>query len=69
MLKVISSLKLFYKRRLRNGTKAYLEQKISLFIVKFKKLGFSAPLKTLIFRFICFVILPSPTVSVHLIEK
>jgi len=39
-------LQLFNKRKLRNGTKMYLEQKFSLFIglVKFKKLGFSAPL-------------------------
>jgi len=36
-------LQLFYKRKLRNGTKTYLEQKI-FFIVKFKKLGFSASL-------------------------
>jgi len=37
-------LQLFNKRRLRNGTKKYLEQ-FFLFIVKFKKLGFSAPFK------------------------
>jgi len=35
----------FYKSKLRNETKTYLEQKISLFVVKFKKLGFGAPLK------------------------
>jgi len=38
-------LQLLNKRKLRNGTKTYLEQKFFLFIVKFKKLGFSAPLK------------------------
>jgi len=32
------------KRKLRNGTKTYLENFLSLFIVKFKKLGFSVPL-------------------------
>jgi len=37
-------LQLFNKRKLRNGTKTYLEQKSSLFIVKYKKLWFSAPL-------------------------
>jgi len=38
-------LQLFNKRMLRNGTKTYLEQNFSPFIVvKFKKLGFSAPL-------------------------
>jgi len=37
-------LQLFYTRKLRNGTKTYLEQNFSLFIVKLKKLGFSAPL-------------------------
>jgi len=37
-------LQLFNKRKLRNGTKTYVEQNFSLFIVKFKKLGFSAPL-------------------------
>jgi len=39
-------LQLFYKRKLRNGTKTYLEQIFSLCIVKFKKLGFSAPLRS-----------------------
>jgi len=34
-------LQLFNKSKLRNGTKTYLEQIVSLFIVKFKKLGFS----------------------------
>jgi len=37
-------LQFFDKSKLRDGTKTYLEQKISLFIVKFEKLGFSAPL-------------------------
>jgi len=37
-------LQLFYKSKLRNGTKTCLEQNFFLFIVKFKKLGFSAPL-------------------------
>jgi len=41
-------LQLFNKRKLRNGTKTYLEQNF-VFIVKFKKLGFSAPFSTLIF--------------------
>jgi len=36
-------LQLFYKRKLRNGTKS---KNFSLFIVKFKKLGFSALLST-----------------------
>jgi len=31
-------LQLFNKRKLRNGTKTYIEQHFSLFIVKFKKL-------------------------------
>jgi len=35
---------LFNKSKLSNGTKTYLEQKFSLSIVKFKKLGFSVPL-------------------------
>jgi len=35
-------LQLFNNRKLRGGTKTYLEQFFSLFIVKFKKLGFSA---------------------------
>jgi len=38
-------LQLFNKRKLRNGTKTYLDKFFSLFLVKFKKLGFSAPLK------------------------
>jgi len=37
-------LQLFNKRKLRNGTKTYLEHIFSLFIAKIKKLGFSAPL-------------------------
>jgi len=36
-------LQLFYKSKLRNGTKTYIEQKFFP-IVKFKKLEFSAPL-------------------------
>jgi len=36
-------LQLFNKSKLRNATKMFLETKF-LFIVKFKKLGFSAPL-------------------------
>jgi len=36
-------LQLFNKSKLRNGTKTYLEQNF-FSIVKFKKLGFSAPL-------------------------
>jgi len=39
-------LQLFYKRKLRIGIKTYLEQIFSLFIIKLKKLGFSAPLRT-----------------------
>jgi len=42
MMKVL--LQLINKSKLRNGTKTYLELKFSLFIVKFKELGFSAPL-------------------------
>jgi len=37
-------LQLFNKSKLRNGTKTYLKQIFSLFIVKLKKLRFSAPL-------------------------
>jgi len=46
MLKVFLEvlLQLFNKSKLRNGTKTYLEQIFSLFIVKLKKLGFSDPL-------------------------
>jgi len=36
-------LQLFNKSKLRNGTKTFLERK-NYFIVKFKKLGLSAPL-------------------------
>jgi len=36
-------LQLFYKNKLRNGTIAYPEQSFFLLMVKFKKLGFSAP--------------------------
>jgi len=38
-------LQLFNKSKLRNGTKMFLEPNFSLFIVKFKKLEFSAPLR------------------------
>jgi len=48
MLKVKVLLQLFNKSKLRNGTKTYLEQKFFLFIVKFKKLGYSAHLNLLI---------------------
>jgi len=37
-------LQLFNKNKLRNGTKTFLEPYFSLFIVKLKKLGFSASL-------------------------
>jgi len=37
-------LQLFNKSKLRNGTKTYLDIKIFSIVVKFKKLGFSAPL-------------------------
>jgi len=37
-------LQLFNKSKLRNGTKTFLEPKFFSIIVKFKKLGFSAPL-------------------------
>jgi len=40
-------LQLFYKSKLKNGTKTYLVQKF-FSIVKFKKLGFSVPLILLI---------------------
>jgi len=40
-----SSYNFFNKSKLRNRTKTFLETKFfSLFLVKFKKLGFSAPL-------------------------
>jgi len=42
-------LQLFNKSKLRNRTKTYLEQKFSLFIIKFKKLGFNTPLMCLLF--------------------
>jgi len=42
-------LQLFNISKLRNGTKTFLESIFSLFIVKFKKLGFSAPLATCLF--------------------
>jgi len=37
-------LQLFNKSKLRNGIKAFVQPNFSLFIVKFNKLGFSAPL-------------------------
>jgi len=37
-------LQLFSKSKLKNRTKTFKSEKFSLFIVKFKKLGFSAPL-------------------------
>jgi len=37
-------LQLFNKSKLRNGTKMFLKPSFSLFLVKFKKSGFSAPL-------------------------
>jgi len=40
-------LQLFSKSKLRNGIKTFLEPNFSLVIVKFKKLGFSAPLTRL----------------------
>jgi len=44
-------LQLFNKSKLRNGTKTFLAPKFfSIYIVKFKKLGFSAPLKRLLRR-------------------
>jgi len=39
-------LQLLNKSKLRNGTKTFLKPTFSLFIVKFKKLPFSAPLRT-----------------------
>jgi len=43
-VKVKYSLQLFNKSKLRNGTKMFLDSKF-FSIVKFKKLGFSAPFK------------------------
>jgi len=40
-------IQLFNKSKLRNGTKTFLEQKFSLLIVNFRKLGFSASLSAL----------------------
>jgi len=40
-------LQRFNKIKLRNGTKTFLEANFSLFIVKFKKLRFNAPLSQL----------------------
>jgi len=36
-------LQLFNKSKLRNGIKTFLEPEFSLFIFKFKKIGFSTP--------------------------
>jgi len=44
MLKVKVLLQLFNKKKLRNGTKTFLEPNF-FSIVKYKKLEFSAPLK------------------------
>jgi len=46
-VKGVVLLQLFYKRKLRNGTKTYLEPKFFSILVKIKKLGFSAPLRTI----------------------
>jgi len=43
-VKIKIFLQLLMKSKLRNGTKTFLEPKVFLFIVIFKKLGFSAPL-------------------------
>jgi len=43
-VKVEVLLQLLNKSKLRNGTKTFIEPNFSLFIVKFKKLGFTAPL-------------------------
>jgi len=48
-------LELFSKSKFRNGTETFLESNFSLFIVKFKKIRFSAPLSTL----------PTDTTSKH----
>jgi len=37
-------LQLFNQSKLKNGTKTFLEPIFSLFVVNFKKLGFSSPL-------------------------
>jgi len=53
MLKVKVLLQLFNKRKLRNGTKTFVEPKFFstyIRIVKFKKLGFSAPLSSFLSR-------------------
>jgi len=49
ILKVKVLLQLFNKSKLKNGTKTLLEPKF-LFIVKFKKLGFGAPLSKIVFQ-------------------
>jgi len=41
-----SSLQLLNESKLRNRTKRFWRQIFSLFLVKFKKLGFSTPLIT-----------------------
>jgi len=45
-------LYLFNKSKLRKGTKTFLEPNFSLFRVKFKKLGSSAPLRPQFFKFL-----------------
>jgi len=47
-VKGIALLQLYNKRKLKNGTKTYLQQNFSLFIVKFKKLWFSASLRVVV---------------------
>jgi len=44
-------LQLFSKSKLRNEAKTFVEPKFSLFIVNFKKLGFSAPLSLFLYFF------------------
>jgi len=46
-------LQLFNKCKFKNGTKTFLEPKLFLLIVKFKKLGFSAPLTMLPSKELC----------------
>jgi len=45
-------LKHLNKSKLKNRTKMFLEQNFSLFIVKFKKLEFSTPLR--FYRKVCY---------------
>jgi len=47
-------LQLINKSKLRNGTKTFLEPKFFLFTVKFKKLGFSAPLSKTVMTYFHF---------------